>query len=161
VSIIWIPIIQKTQGGQLYIYIQSIGAYLAPPIAAVYCLALSWHRVNEQVWICVGRYYSYRDRLSFTKPFIPVSCRNWQHVTCLSWKHSNVCHVHHLCKINMRVSRSSTRSSEDVLYSYHLWDWVDTVLLILSGALHTEHAFMTRMFASKFYTELKYHSDTC
>jgi len=49
VSIIWIPIIQKTQGGQLYIYIQSIGAYLAPPIAAIYCLALSWHRVNEQV----------------------------------------------------------------------------------------------------------------
>jgi hypothetical protein len=51
ISIVWIPIIQKTQGGQLYIYIQSIGAYLAPPIAAIYCLALTWPRVNEKVWI--------------------------------------------------------------------------------------------------------------
>ncbi|PNF33934.1 Sodium/glucose cotransporter 4, partial [Cryptotermes secundus] len=48
ISIVWIPIIQKTQGGQLYIYIQSIGAYLAPPIAAIYCLALTWPRVNEK-----------------------------------------------------------------------------------------------------------------
>ncbi|PSN41822.1 Sodium/myo-inositol cotransporter [Blattella germanica] len=48
ISIIWIPIIQKTQGGQLYIYIQSVAAYLAPPIAAIYCLALIWSRMNEQ-----------------------------------------------------------------------------------------------------------------
>ncbi|XP_069683769.1 sodium/mannose cotransporter SLC5A10-like isoform X1 [Periplaneta americana] len=48
ISIIWIPIIQKTQGGQLYIYIQSVSSYLAPPIAAIYCLALAWSRINEQ-----------------------------------------------------------------------------------------------------------------
>ncbi|KAG0721960.1 Sodium/myo-inositol cotransporter [Chionoecetes opilio] len=43
----WIPIIERTQGGQLYIYIQAISAYLAPPIAAVYCLAITWKRMNE------------------------------------------------------------------------------------------------------------------
>jgi len=43
----WIPIIQQLQGGQLFIYIQAISAYLSPPIAVVYCLAVSWPRMNE------------------------------------------------------------------------------------------------------------------
>ncbi|KAB7504967.1 Sodium/myo-inositol cotransporter [Armadillidium nasatum] len=47
ISILWIPIIEKTQGGELYIYIQAIAAYLAPPIAAVYCLAILYKRINE------------------------------------------------------------------------------------------------------------------
>ncbi len=37
------------QGGQLYIYIQSIAAYLSPPIAAVFCLSIMWTRMNEKV----------------------------------------------------------------------------------------------------------------
>lgn len=48
VSIGWIPIIQEMQGGQLYIYIQSIAAYLSPPIAMIFCLAIAWPRMNEQ-----------------------------------------------------------------------------------------------------------------
>ncbi|XP_027227877.2 sodium/mannose cotransporter SLC5A10 isoform X1 [Penaeus vannamei] len=48
ISIIWIPVIEQTQGGQLYIYIQAIAAYLAPPIAAIYCMAIIWKRMNEQ-----------------------------------------------------------------------------------------------------------------
>ncbi|GIY46258.1 hypothetical protein CDAR_234731 [Caerostris darwini] len=47
VSIGWIPVIQQLQGGQLFIYIQSVSAYLAPPIAAVYLLAVLWKRMNE------------------------------------------------------------------------------------------------------------------
>ena len=47
ISIAWIPIIQQMQGGQLYIYIQSIAAYLSPPIAMIFCLAISWPRMNE------------------------------------------------------------------------------------------------------------------
>ncbi|XP_023338850.1 sodium/myo-inositol cotransporter [Eurytemora carolleeae] len=47
ISIGWIPIIQEMQGGQLYIYIQSVAAYLSPPIAIVYCLAIFWDRTNE------------------------------------------------------------------------------------------------------------------
>ncbi|ESN97014.1 hypothetical protein HELRODRAFT_85865 [Helobdella robusta] len=48
VGILWIPIIQNMQGAQLYIYIQSIAAYLSPPIAALYLLALLWPRANEK-----------------------------------------------------------------------------------------------------------------
>ncbi|XP_033116053.1 sodium/myo-inositol cotransporter-like [Anneissia japonica] len=48
VGIIWIPIIMEMQGGQLFIYIQEISAYLSPPIAAVYLVALLWPRGNEK-----------------------------------------------------------------------------------------------------------------
>jgi len=47
ISIIWIPIIQASQGSQLFNYIQSITSYLAPPICAVYLLAIFWPRINE------------------------------------------------------------------------------------------------------------------
>jgi Na+(H+)/acetate symporter ActP len=47
ISILWIPIIQEMQNGQLYIYIQDIAANLAPPIAAVYIMAVGWKRMNE------------------------------------------------------------------------------------------------------------------
>jgi sodium/myo-inositol cotransporter 3 len=49
VSIGWIPLIQQMQGGQLYIYIQSIAAYLSPPIAMIFCMAIAWPRMNEKV----------------------------------------------------------------------------------------------------------------
>ena len=49
VSIVWIPAIERMQGGQLYLYIQSVSSNLAPPIAAVYLLAVLWKRANEQV----------------------------------------------------------------------------------------------------------------
>jgi len=48
VGILWLPIIKNMQGAQLYIYIQSVSAYLSPPIAAVYLLALLWKRSNEK-----------------------------------------------------------------------------------------------------------------
>jgi len=48
VGILWIPVIMNMQGGQLYIYIQSVAAYLSPPIAAVYLLAILWKRANEK-----------------------------------------------------------------------------------------------------------------
>ena len=47
ISIIWIPIINASQGSQLFTYIQSITSYLAPPICAVYLLAIFWARCNE------------------------------------------------------------------------------------------------------------------
>jgi len=49
IGIVWIPVIQTMQGGQLYIYIQAISAYLAPPIASVYLIAILWKRGNEKV----------------------------------------------------------------------------------------------------------------
>jgi len=49
VGILWIPVIQGMQGAQLYFYIQAVSAYLAPPIASVYLLAVLWTRANERV----------------------------------------------------------------------------------------------------------------
>jgi Na+/proline symporter len=49
IGIAWIPIIKNMQGAQMYIYIQSVAAYLAPPIGTVYTIAVLWKRANEKV----------------------------------------------------------------------------------------------------------------
>ena len=41
----WIPLM-KHISGQLYQYLQSVQAYIAPPIAAVFLLGIFWRRVN-------------------------------------------------------------------------------------------------------------------
>ncbi|KAK3720045.1 hypothetical protein QZH41_015449, partial [Actinostola sp. cb2023] len=46
-SIVWIPVIQNVQGGQLFLYIQAVTAYLSPPIASVYVIALFWKKATE------------------------------------------------------------------------------------------------------------------
>ncbi len=48
VGILWIPVIQNMQGAQLYIYIQSVAAYLSPPIASVFILSMLWKGINEK-----------------------------------------------------------------------------------------------------------------
>uniref|UniRef100_A0A8C3Y977 Sodium/myo-inositol cotransporter 2 n=1 Tax=Catharus ustulatus TaxID=91951 RepID=A0A8C3Y977_CATUS len=48
VSILWIPLVQAGQGGQLFIYIQSISSYLQPPVAMVFILGCFWRRANEK-----------------------------------------------------------------------------------------------------------------
>ncbi|KPP71908.1 Sodium/glucose cotransporter 2-like [Scleropages formosus] len=55
-SICWIPVVQAAQSGQLFDYIQSVSSYLAPPIAAVFLLAVFVKRVNEQgaFWGLIG-----------------------------------------------------------------------------------------------------------
>nr|XP_053636730.1 sodium/glucose cotransporter 4-like [Cherax quadricarinatus] len=47
VSVLWIPVIQNSSNSKLFDYVQSISAFLAPPICAVYLLALFWPRTNE------------------------------------------------------------------------------------------------------------------
>nr|XP_008114551.1 PREDICTED: sodium/glucose cotransporter 4 isoform X1 [Anolis carolinensis] len=47
ISILWIPIIQTANSGQLFDYIQSITSYLAPPITALFILAIFCKRINE------------------------------------------------------------------------------------------------------------------
>ncbi|RXN38397.1 sodium glucose cotransporter 1 [Labeo rohita] len=57
VSIAWIPIVQSAQSGQLFEYTQSITSYLAPPISAVFILAIFCKRVNEPgafFGLCIG-----------------------------------------------------------------------------------------------------------
>ncbi|XP_077391474.1 sodium/glucose cotransporter 4 isoform X6 [Festucalex cinctus] len=47
VSILWIPIIQSANSGKLFEYAQSVVSFLAPPITAVFVLAIFWPRINE------------------------------------------------------------------------------------------------------------------
>jgi len=47
VGVCWVPILAEIQGAQLFIYILAISAYLAPPVAAVYVIAILWKRSNE------------------------------------------------------------------------------------------------------------------
>ncbi len=45
-GILWVPVMEKVQGGGLYQYLQNVQGYLAPPITAVFLLGLFWRRVN-------------------------------------------------------------------------------------------------------------------
>lgn len=49
VSIAWLPMVDRGQGGQLFNYLQSIASYMAPPIGAVYLLGVMTTRANEKV----------------------------------------------------------------------------------------------------------------
>lgn len=48
-SILWVPIVEVSQGGQLIHYTEAISSYLGPPIAALFLVAIFCKRVNEQV----------------------------------------------------------------------------------------------------------------
>ncbi len=43
----WIPFIGRISG-QLWIYLQSVQAYISPPIAAVFLFGIGWQRINGQ-----------------------------------------------------------------------------------------------------------------
>ncbi|MFQ5537845.1 MAG: sodium:solute symporter [Gemmatimonadota bacterium] len=44
-GLLWIPLM-KLVSAQLYQYLQSVQAYISPPIAAVFLVGISWRRVN-------------------------------------------------------------------------------------------------------------------
>jgi SSS family solute:Na+ symporter len=46
-GLLWIPMM-KLISGQLYQYLQSVQAYISPPIAAVFLIGVFWKRVNSQ-----------------------------------------------------------------------------------------------------------------
>lgn len=46
-GLLWIPII-RVLSGQLFVYIQSVQAYISPPIAAVFLIGILWRRVNAR-----------------------------------------------------------------------------------------------------------------
>ena len=47
VSVAWLPVVANFK--KLFDYIQEMTSLLTPPICAVYILAISWKRINEQV----------------------------------------------------------------------------------------------------------------
>jgi len=46
-GLLWIPMM-KLVSGQLYQYIQSVQAYISPPVAAVFLVGVFWRRVNAR-----------------------------------------------------------------------------------------------------------------
>jgi len=49
ISIAWIPVITKYSNAQLFVYVQVVSNFFQPPIAAVFVLAMLWHRLTEKV----------------------------------------------------------------------------------------------------------------
>src|SRR5699024_9677356 len=47
VSVVWVPILENSHNSQLFHYIHSVTAYLAPPLCAVYILSIFWDRTTE------------------------------------------------------------------------------------------------------------------
>ncbi len=47
-GLVWIPIMHKMAGGGIYIYLQGVQGYLAPPITSVFLLGLFWRRTTAQ-----------------------------------------------------------------------------------------------------------------
>ena len=76
ISVAWIPLIEMMQDGQLFLYIQKIGAYLAPPIACVYSLAILWPRMNEKgaFWALMSGLLVGGIRMILDFSFRPPAC---------------------------------------------------------------------------------------
>lgn len=49
VSIIWIPVINSMASSRLFDYMQLVQNLIAPPVTAVFLMAVLWPRTNEQV----------------------------------------------------------------------------------------------------------------
>jgi solute carrier family 5 (sodium/myo-inositol cotransporter), member 3 len=47
-GIAWIPIVIQMQGSEIYVYMQQVAGFLAPPISCVFLLAVLWKRTNER-----------------------------------------------------------------------------------------------------------------
>nr|XP_019936279.1 PREDICTED: sodium/glucose cotransporter 4 [Paralichthys olivaceus] len=76
VSILWIPVIQTSNSGQLFDYIQSVTSFLAPPITAVFLMAIFWPRANEQgaFWGLMGGLVVGLIRMVLEFSYIAPSC---------------------------------------------------------------------------------------
>jgi SSS family solute:Na+ symporter len=53
-GILWVPFIRYISS-QIYIYLQSVQAYISPPIAAVFILGILWKRTNGKgaIWALI------------------------------------------------------------------------------------------------------------
>jgi SSS family solute:Na+ symporter len=48
VGLLYVPMMKHLGGSQLYKYLQSVQAYISPPIAAVFLFGVLWKRINGQ-----------------------------------------------------------------------------------------------------------------
>lgn len=47
IGIVWLPIVSQGHGGQLFVYLQTIQSYLAPPTCAVFIIGMLWPGLTE------------------------------------------------------------------------------------------------------------------
>jgi len=47
-GLLWIPFISLLSDERMYVYLQSVQAYISPPIAAVFLFGIFWNRVNAK-----------------------------------------------------------------------------------------------------------------
>ena len=64
-GILWVPFI-RTLSSQMFVYLQSVSAYISPPIAVVFLFGVFWPRANKEGAVTASR----RARCSAR----PVSC---------------------------------------------------------------------------------------
>lgn len=89
VSVAWIPVLQDSNSGQLFIYMQSVTSSLAPPVTALFVLGIFWPRANEQVggeWGELGLQMGRRGQAPFSsrRQAVPSSCLPQHHPPSLS-----------------------------------------------------------------------------
>jgi solute:Na+ symporter, SSS family len=90
-GLLWIPFMQLISG-QLYTYLQSVQAYISPPIAAVFLFGVLWRRANAQGAIAalavgfvlgVGRLMLELNKADLTGVWLAAASVNFLHIAIL------------------------------------------------------------------------------
>ncbi|KAE8293770.1 Sodium/glucose cotransporter 4 [Larimichthys crocea] len=127
VSLLWIPVIQTANSGQLFDYIQSVTSFLAPPITAVFLMAVFWSRTNEQgaFWGLMTGLVVGLIRMVLEFSYVIPSCGQPDHRPAI------LTDVHYLyfalillaltCLIIVVVSLATAPISEEHLYRLTWW----------------------------------------
>ncbi|ROT86014.1 hypothetical protein C7M84_022123, partial [Penaeus vannamei] len=137
ISVIWIPVIQNTGNSQLFHYIQAVSSFLAPPICAVYLLAMFWSRTNEpgafwglMIGLIIGM-LRFVVEFSFTVPpcgsidpdprpaFVKLTVGNvhYLHFSCILWIITGL--------VTVGVSLLTEPIPEECLYRLTFWTRYD------------------------------------
>ncbi|XP_033106014.1 sodium/glucose cotransporter 4-like isoform X1 [Anneissia japonica] len=76
VSVLWLPLIEAYGSGELFVYIQSIASFFAPPFFAAFLLAVFWTRANEKgaFWGLMSGLFIGFTRLILDFIFSPPAC---------------------------------------------------------------------------------------
>nr|XP_046246920.1 sodium/glucose cotransporter 4 isoform X2 [Scatophagus argus]XP_046246921.1 sodium/glucose cotransporter 4 isoform X2 [Scatophagus argus] len=127
VSLLWIPVIQTANSGQLFDYIQSVTSFLAPPITAVFLMAIFWPRANEQgaFWGLMTGLAVGLIRMALEFSYVTPSCGQPDHRPAI------LVNVHYLyfalilfaltCFIIVAVSLATAPISKDHLFRLTWW----------------------------------------
>ena len=77
-SILWLPVLEKSSDGILLHYIQSVTSYFGPPVVTVFTIAILWERATEPgaFWALISGFALGVFRVSI-KFIIKVILKKW------------------------------------------------------------------------------------